>query len=177
MEGSFGRRQPGEGTRLRCTVLPLEEGGGSFGRRAPGQAEQPPFDLAEMQELYEGRAELVRTALERFDQRAGSGLRAHWEAAQYRAVSRLAHQLKGTVSYICAQGAKRAAVRLQNSAIALDAAPDSDFLKSEVGEALEALEAELGRLAPAVTAARAELAAAHAAQPGMIKTEKAPIAD
>ena len=65
-------------------------------------------------------------ALQRFDSGAMSSLHGLWERADYSSLGDVAHRIKGTFSYICANEAKRAAARLEQGARALAEAPVSE---------------------------------------------------
>ena len=74
-----------------------------------------------------------------------------------RAALQLAHQWKGTCSYISAKAAQRASLRLEQSAKAFAKAKDSEYLEKEVVAALYDLQVELRTLTPAVHAAIEQL--------------------
>ena len=92
-------------------------------------------------------------ALSRYDINAFERLRGPWEQRNFKRLGELAHQLKGTTSYICAGEARRAAARLEQSAKALAAADTSDFLLEEVRDAVRDVQRELELITPAVAAA------------------------
>ena len=84
-------------------------------------------------------------------------MRQPWEQAEYKRVGQLAHQWKGTCSYVGAKQAQRAAARLEQSAKALADAESSEFLCKEATAALHAFRAELLLVAPSVPRALADL--------------------
>ena len=116
-------------------------------------AGRSPFSLCEIQNIFGGNDQLVRMALSRYDINAFERLRGPWEQRNFKRLGELAHQLKGTTSYICAGEAMRAAARLEQSAKALAAADTSDFLLEEVRDALRDVQRELELITPAVAAA------------------------
>ena len=116
-------------------------------------AGRSPFSLCEIQNIFGGNDQLVRMALSRYDINAFERLRGPWEQRNFKRLGELAHQLKGTTSYICAGEARRAAARLEQSAKALAAADTSDFLLEEVRDALRDVQRELELITPAVAAA------------------------
>jgi signal transduction histidine kinase/DNA-binding response OmpR family regulator len=116
-------------------------------------AGRSPFSLSEIQNIFGGNHQLVRMALSRYDINAFERLRGPWEQRNFKRLGELAHQLKGTTSYICAGEAMRAAARLEQSAKALAAADTSEFLFEEVRDALRDMQRELELITPAVAAA------------------------
>ena len=96
-------------------------------------------------------------ALKRFDIKGFERLREPWEQKNFKRVGQLAHQWKGTCSYICAKQAQRAAFRIEQSAKALADTDTSEYLLKEVGAALLDFRAELLQVAPAVPVALEQL--------------------
>ena len=69
-------------------------------------------------------------------------VRVAWAAQDAAALARAAHSLKGSVSNFAAPGATQAAAHLESLGLAGELSP--------AGDALQRLEAELGRLLPAL---------------------------
>ena len=73
-------------------------------------------------------------------------MREPWEAKDFKRVGQLAHQWKGTCSYLSAKRAQRAALRLEQGAKALAEAGDSEYLATH----LDRMKAEQGGRAPSL---------------------------
>jgi len=122
-------------------------------------AESSALDVDELMTIFGGNTELVRMALNQFSIASFAKLREPWESGDYRRVGQLAHQWKGTCSYIAARRAQRAGLRLEQSAKALAESGASSVscpLGQEVGAALVDLQSELRQVAPAVATALQE---------------------
>ena len=115
------------------------------------------LDVSELVGIFGGNLQIVQMALQRFDLRAFERMREPWERRDFKQVGQLAHQWKGTCSYICAKEAQRAAARLEHSSKALADADGSDFLLAEALSALHDFRSELLATAPAVPRALREL--------------------
>lgn len=118
----------------------------------------PPFRLSEIENIFGGNRLLMKMALSKYDTNAYEHLLLLWEERNYQSLGRVAHQLKGSTSYICANDAKRAAERLEQAAKALSNAETSDMLLAEVHDALIDVKKELNRIAPTIKEALEALA-------------------
>ena len=118
----------------------------------------PPFNMSDINELFNGNSELVRMALGGFDRRAYARLQLQYEQRNFKKLGSVAHQIKGMLGYIAARQAQQTAARLEQSAKALAISDGgADFLQEEVREALRVVEAELQRVVPAVEEALDQL--------------------
>ena len=138
----------------------LQEDPASSSHSSPAPSSAPSagkLDLNELLQIFGGNSELVRMALKRFDVKSFSRLRDPWESKDFKRVGQIAHQWKGTCSYISAKQAQRAALRLEQSAKALGDSGNSEVLSREVAAALYDLRVELQQIAPSVVSTLDEL--------------------
>jgi signal transduction histidine kinase/DNA-binding response OmpR family regulator/HPt (histidine-containing phosphotransfer) domain-containing protein len=132
------------------------------------------LDLNELLQIFGGNSELVRMALKRFDVKSFSRLREPWESKDFKRVGQIAHQWKGTCSYISAKQAQRAALRLEQSAKALGDSGSSAVLCKEVAAALYDLRVELQQIAPSVVSTLDELSVSPEAHRAATKAASRP---